>query len=128
MNEQYSATGNIAGAAIGDQLRPDVARQQTRRDTEGCAEAQRPTVDTHVRVPADKPFEHALDACKDGRRITRAGWNAAGQCVEAQYPNRESRMTLPYLVLRNAQGGFVPWAPSQGDLFATDWAILPIGL
>lgn len=34
-------------------------------------------------------------------------------------------MSAPYLVLKNAQGGFLPWAPSQGDVFATDWALLP---
>jgi hypothetical protein len=61
----------------------------------------------------------------DGRRVTREGWNAAGQWVAAQRPDEHSKMTAPYLYLRNAQGQLVPWVPSQGDLFATDWAVLP---
>lgn len=34
-------------------------------------------------------------------------------------------MTAPYLVLRNSQGGYLPWVPSQGDIFARDWAMIP---
>lgn len=90
----------------------------------GCSDDPR-TIRAAVDVRADNHFERALGACKDGCRITRAGWNASGQHVEAQYPDKGSRMSLPYLVLRNAQGHLVPWVPSQGDLFAYDWAILP---
>jgi hypothetical protein len=84
-------------------------------------------------------FSEALRACKDGRRITRAGWNGPGQYVvhQAGYPDgiainaNTARATgiaqgtvrafAPYLMLCNAQGVFVPWLASQGDLLAEDW-------
>lgn len=28
---------------------------------------------------------------------------------------------MPFLALKNAQDGFVPWVPSIGDLLAEDW-------
>lgn len=70
-------------------------------------------------------FPNALTAVMSGQRISRLGWNGAGQWVQAQIPDAHSKMSLPYLYLKNAQNQLVPWVPSQGDLFATDWAILP---
>lgn len=87
---------------------------------------RQPTIAATIEIAADRHFDDALRAVIHGQRITRSGWNAAGQYVTAQYPDLNSKMTQPYLVLKNAQGGFVPWVPSQGDLFARDWAILPI--
>jgi hypothetical protein len=84
------------------------------------------TITIAVEVAADRTFEEVFSAVKSGHRITRAGWNGKDQYVTAQYPDKHSKMTVPYLVLKNAQGDFVPWAPSQGDLFATDWAVLSI--
>ena len=87
-------------------------------------------------------FSAALAACKAGSRITRAGWNGPGQYVVHQqgYPDgiainaNTAQATgipqgtvcqfAPYLMLRNAQGVFVPWLASQGDLFAGDWAVV----
>jgi hypothetical protein len=117
-----NAQGQIHGAAIGAQQAQSVDRVQSVNE---CAASPTPTISATVDVRADRTFEVALDALKSGYRITRAGWNGAGQWVETQYPDRGSRMTHPYCVLRTAQGGLVPWVPSQGDLFARDWAILP---
>lgn len=83
------------------------------------------TITATVEVRASAGFCEALNAALDGRRITRAGWNAGGQFVRSQHPDKGSMMTAPYLVLKNAQNGLVPWVPSQGDIFANDWAILP---
>jgi hypothetical protein len=92
-----------------------------------CSEQRRqePTVTAFVEVRADRLFADALMAAMDGQRITRRGWNAANQYVSAQYPDKGSKMSAPYLFLKNAQNEMVPWVPSQGDLFAHDWAILP---
>lgn len=90
----------------------------------------------------DAPFEQALAWLKDGQKVTRLGWNAPGQWVVLQkgYPDGiainantaaatgipEGTVCIfdPYLMLRNAQGHFVPWVPSQGDLMAGDWAVV----
>ena len=84
-------------------------------------------------------FSDALRQCKNGNKITRSGWNGPGQYVvyQAGYPDgiainaNTARATgieqgtvcsfAPYLMMRNAQGVFVPWLASQGDLLADDW-------
>jgi hypothetical protein len=86
-------------------------------------------------------FSHALRLCKAGSKITRLGWNGKGQYVVLQkgYPegvainaNTAEALKLlegsvhafaPYLLLHNAQGVFVPWLASQGDLLAEDWTV-----
>ena len=83
------------------------------------------TVSVTVEVKAVRNFADALMHVMSGKRITRAGWNAGGQHVKAQFPDKLSTMPVPYLVLKNSQNEFVPWVPSQGDLFANDWALLP---
>lgn len=115
VNEQQRAKGVIGAGPEG----VTCARQAT-TDSDYI-----PRIHASVSVRADNPFEIALSAAKAGERITRAGWNAGGQHVELQVPDKHSRMTQPYLVLRNSHGELVPWVPSQGDLFARDWAVLP---
>jgi hypothetical protein len=83
-------------------------------------------------------FSEALAACKAGSKITRAGWNGAGQWVALSpgfslnadrifsaavkdHVGSGSGQFAPYLLIRNAQGVFVPWLASQGDLLADDW-------
>ena len=62
-------------------------------------------------------FLHLLE----NGRVRRSGWNASNQWLEVQWPDEHSKMQLPYIYLHNAQGCLVPWAPSQGDLFGSDW-------
>lgn len=59
----------------------------------------------------------------DGRRVARAGWNGRGMWLELQRPDEHSKMTLPYVYMKTAQGDLVPWLCSQTDLLATDWEI-----
>lgn len=56
------------------------------------------------------------------RKFTRWGWNGKHQYIMLQTPDMNSKMTVPYIYLRNTQGEFVPWQPSQEDVLATDWA------
>lgn len=69
-------------------------------------------------------FEEALQDIKLGRRARRIGWNGPDQWIQAQYPDEHSKMTAPYIFIRNQQGGLVPWLASQGDIFAEDWEVL----
>lgn len=102
------------------------ACQTTAGASNGCAvSSPERTVTVTVDVRAARGFGDALYAALDGQRITRAGWNAPGQWVAAQYTDKGSMMSRPYLYLKNAQNDLVPWVPSQGDLFAHDWAVLP---
>lgn len=66
-------------------------------------------------------FGQALTAVKDGKRISREGWNGKGQFVELQVPDENSKMGLPYLYITTVDGKRVPWLASQTDLLAEDW-------
>lgn len=65
----------------------------------------------------------AIEEMRDGRRVTRSGWNGKGMYLELQVPDKFSKMTLPYVYMRTAQGDLIPWLCSQTDLLATDWQI-----
>ena len=108
----------------------------------------RTTLALHCKTLALGSFGFALQALLEGKRVYRAGWNAAnqwlsmtgkadGQLVAADdFWSSNNRVfaddnggvarVMPCVTLKNAQDQIVMgWAPSQGDLFATDWCILP---
>ena len=66
-------------------------------------------------------FGEALNRLKQGKGMTRAGWNGPGQQLRLQQPDEHSKMTLPYIYIRTVQGKLVPWLASQTDMLATDW-------
>lgn len=70
-------------------------------------------------------FEQALPHIKNGIRMHRRGWNGKGMYVEIQRPDEHSKMSLPYIFMRTADGKLVPWLASQTDLLAEDWETAP---
>jgi len=95
-------------------------------DTAMEANSSYATITLPMEIEACNTFPESMAACLQGHRITRRGWNAGGQWVQAQFPDKNSKMSHPYLFIKNAQHDLVPWVPSQGDMFAQDWAIIPI--
>ncbi|KKK70327.1 hypothetical protein LCGC14_2925120 [marine sediment metagenome] len=73
----------------------------------------------------DLTIGQAVDALRRGRRVVREGWNGKGMWLELQAPDFHSKMTLPYVFMKTAQGDLVPWLCSQTDLLANDWEVLP---
>jgi hypothetical protein len=91
-------------------------------------------------------FGLALAGTMRGYRACRAGWNGHGQWVAMSpgskalpydrfwNPNNRAFASgqpgrvadvMPCMTIKNAHGEIVMgWAPSQGDLFATDWLLL----
>lgn len=84
-------------------------------------------------------FGCALEALKAGKKVARAGWNGAGQCVylvpAAAYPVQTGAAKAifgdaalvpyrAYLALKTAQGDVATWAPSCSDALAEDWRIV----
>ena len=75
-------------------------------------------------------FGDALKAAKSGASIQRKGWNGVGLVVKAQYPDENSKMTLPYLYIeyphdaKTTPGAKCPWLASQTDIIAEDWAVV----
>lgn len=81
-------------------------------------------------------FSEALDFLKQGRRVTREGWNGkdmflylvGGSQFNPQRPplcQFYGADTLieyrPHIDMKTAQGDFVPWVASQSDLLSDDW-------
>ena len=69
-------------------------------------------------------FGDALNELKAGRQVCRSGWNGKGMWLALQTPDQNSKMTLPYIYMRTAQGGLVPWLASQTDILSTDWQVV----
>jgi len=44
--------------------------------------------------------------------------------LNLQIPDAHSKMTLPYIYMRTAEGHLVPWIASQTDILANDWDVL----
>lgn len=84
---------------------------------------------------ADKnlSFSSALVAAKAGLTIRREGWNGAGLNVRLHRPRpgRDEATTVPLLVIINppthptAPNLRASWVPSQTDLLAEDWLVVP---
>lgn len=70
-------------------------------------------------------FGNMQMALRVGHRATREGWNGPGQYVSLQVPDAHSKMTVPYFYITTAAGSRIPWVPSQTDLWAEDWVLLP---
>lgn len=92
-------------------------------------------------------FEGALEILKAGGRVQRRGWDdkgmwlvlvcdlsgMRGNVLVGYYLNvgPESHdwlytsKHLPWIGIRTADGGFVPWTASQTDLLADDWEPCP---
>lgn len=87
-------------------------------------------------------FGQAVRLLKQGRRVTRSGWNGKGMFVyyvpAASYPaQRNTAGTMigmfpddmvpyrDYLAMKTAQGDVVPWVASQSDILADDWERYP---
>lgn len=68
-------------------------------------------------------FGLALHALKDGKRVTREGWNGKNQWLELQVPDVNSKMKRPYIYISPVDGNLVPWVASQSDLLAEDWIV-----
>ena len=72
--------------------------------------------------PSD--FGWALAALRSGSLVARRGWNGKGMWLKLQTPDKNSKMTLPYIYMRTAQGDLVPWLASQTDMLSDDWILV----
>lgn len=68
-------------------------------------------------------FGGALSELRKGRLIARAGWNGKDMWIALQMPDAKSKMTLPYIFMKTADGALVPWLASQTDILASDWFV-----
>lgn len=66
----------------------------------------------------------AVEAMRDGEKVCRTGWNGKNMYLQLQVSDQMSKMTLPYVYMKTAQGDLVPWMCSQTDLLADDWEMV----
>lgn len=93
-------------------------------------------------------FSTALYLLRHGSRLRRVGWNGKGMWIALEEPQRgqvryippvpqfkmsytpeemakpveiETVTVLPYVAMKTADGGWVPWTVSQPDILAQDW-------
>ena len=66
-------------------------------------------------------FADALTILNTNFAVARKGWNGSGMYIKLQRPATNSKMTLPYIYMKTADGGRVPWVASQTDILAGDW-------
>ena len=78
-------------------------------------------------------FGQALIELKNGNKVKRKGWNGDGIFLALQVPDKNSKMTQPYIYIDtlglktnnpNAPKGRVPWLASQTDMLAEDWEVI----
>ncbi len=83
-------------------------------------------------------FSDALVELRDGERICRSGWNGKGmwlclvehwECVLGEPEDGPEVPVLPWRALpwigmKTADDGFVPWLASQTDILAEDWEVV----
>ncbi len=81
-------------------------------------------------VGCDADFGEAIKALKDGKKVTRDGWNGKGMFLfyvgggTMTHPVFDYEIdALPYIAMKTATGEVVPWLASQTDLLADDWVI-----
>ena len=75
----------------------------------------------------------ALTKLKNGNRVKRKGWNGDGIFLALKVPDKNSKMTQPYIYIDtlglktnnpNAPKGRVPWLASQTDMLTEDWEVV----
>lgn len=93
-------------------------------------------------------FGMALRAMRQGKRVARAGWNGKGMFLfyvaayqyavapiltyatvltpQGQVIDASEPKSLPWIAMKTADNGLVPWLASQTDMLAMDWRILPL--
>ena len=96
--------------------------------------------DAAYRPATGMTFGLAIEALKAGKRVARAGWNGKGMwlffvaadggwCV----PNKNyiahqefagEPHLLPWIGMKTADNGLVPWLASQTDMLTDDWQIV----
>ena len=81
-------------------------------------------------------FGQAIEALKQGKKVSRTGWNGKGMFL-LYVPSEKwgiiDKIGLgipkgnlsPWIGMKTADGKFVPWLASQTDILVEDWEIVP---
>lgn len=67
-------------------------------------------------------FGQAFDRVKQGKGMRLPQWSRE-VVIKAQYPNKLSKMTAPYLYV-SSRYGMVPWKETMIELFSENWEVV----
>jgi len=72
-------------------------------------------------------FEEAMKYLKQGDRIVNNNWNSLKMgkimYIRAQFPDKDSMNTEPYIVFVSDDKRVFPWTPSSLDLWSKEWEV-----
>jgi hypothetical protein len=71
-------------------------------------------------------FEKALEEIKNGKRVSRKGWNENEWIMKVNSSSLPWRGigkidTLPWIGMRTIDARYIPWTATHIDLLANDW-------
>lgn len=66
-------------------------------------------------------FEVILKAVKCGVHAKRTSWTKKHIAL-----SRADDFWTSYIYITNSTGEMMPWTPTQSDLFANDWELIPL--
>ena len=69
-------------------------------------------------------FGEAIRGLKDGKKVSRSGWNGKGMWLQLQTVDENSKMGHSYVYMSDVAGKLFPWNPNNLDMLAEDWGIL----
>ena len=84
-------------------------------------------------------FQDALSCLKDGKKVSRSGWNGKGMFIFLVdgstftvnrppllgiYPEGTEIRSHAHVDMKTADGMVVPWICSQTDMLANDWGVV----
>jgi len=78
-------------------------------------------------------FGRAIEELKRGDRVARTGWNGKNMWLilvngdewgTEAYKMFNATHKLPFIAMKTADRGFVPWLASQTDVLADDWILI----
>jgi hypothetical protein len=76
-------------------------------------------------LPRNLNFGEALQQLKDGKKLTREGWNGKHLFVELTGGTTWDFLTVePFFVINNHKGTLNTWVPSNTDILAADWMVV----
>lgn len=67
-------------------------------------------------------FGEGLEEVKKGKSMRLPNW-AHDVKIKAQFPDKDSKMTAPYLYVES-RFGCIPWKETMIELFSEDWQVL----
>jgi hypothetical protein len=80
-------------------------------------------------------FGQAIETLKEGKRVARKGWNGKNMwlvlcdfnqntIIFPEFKDEMEYKRLPWIGMKTADNGFVPWLASQTDVLADDWCVI----